>query len=364
MTDLHPNVLGLTSIPTRYHKESDSGGEDGAVMYIGADSLALVHHLHANFMQFCSSRSSPNSDSPFRLLDCCTGSGVQALATLSMLELLPFPECRKGKEVHAVAVDINPRALRFTKFNSILNGFGDMNSNSQLKLKVFTQHADLVAGTTRDGKSLIDELLLLINQEKSNTKFDVLLANPPFIPTPPQACDLKVLSVYGNGSTKTRNVPIYGLFSSGGEDGEACLRAILQLTHQVLKTDGFAAIVSEFMNPHCWHSNVSSYLFTNEYAISANTYAKRRAMPDDVHDLELWTNHLTHMNISSISPGILFVIPGNDTANQQMVHKLVPKTELGSIWTPHNYKAVEFVRKSMLGQWSAIHLKGEESALS
>ena len=137
-------------------------------MYIGADSLALVHHLHANFMQFCSSRSSPNSDSPFRLLDCCTGSGVQALATLSMLELLPFPECHKGKEVHAVAVDINPRALRFTEFNSILNGFGVMNSNSQLK--VFTQHADLVAGTARDGKSLIDELLLLINQEKKLPK--------------------------------------------------------------------------------------------------------------------------------------------------------------------------------------------------
>ena len=371
MTDLHPNVLGLTSIPTQYHEESDNNVEDGTVMYIGGDSLALVHHLHAIFMQLCSSSSSPSSDSPFRLIDCCTGSGIQALATLSMLELLPSPEYHsaigiQSSEKLAVAVDINRRALRFTEFNSLLNGFGVMNlhvkedlgRNSQMK--VYTQHADLVAGTTREGKSLTDELLLLLDQENSDTKFDILLANPPFIPTPPQACDFKVLSVYGNGNcTDTRNVPVYGLFSSGGEDGEACLRAILQITNQVLRVEGIAAIVSEFMNPDFWHSNVSSpsLLFTNEYAISADIYANRRAMPNDVDDLELWTNHLTQMNISSVSPGILFVIPHNDTVKQQMVHKLVPKTDLGSIWTPHNYKAVEFIRKSMLEQLNASNPK-------
>jgi hypothetical protein len=42
MTDLHPNVLGMTSIPTSMNEE---GSEDGAVMYIGASfRIIMTHH--------------------------------------------------------------------------------------------------------------------------------------------------------------------------------------------------------------------------------------------------------------------------------------------------------------------------------
>ncbi|KAL9189635.1 hypothetical protein ACHAXT_009310 [Thalassiosira profunda] len=76
MTDLHPTVLGMTSIPAL-----GSAQEEGAVMYIGPDSLALVHHLHASMPRFA------EADHEFgRILDVCTGSGVQALATLAMLD--------------------------------------------------------------------------------------------------------------------------------------------------------------------------------------------------------------------------------------------------------------------------------------
>lgn len=41
MTDLHPNVLGMTSIPTSMNEE---GSEDGAVMYIGASFRDIMTH--------------------------------------------------------------------------------------------------------------------------------------------------------------------------------------------------------------------------------------------------------------------------------------------------------------------------------
>jgi len=45
MTDLHPNVLGMTSIPSTCNDEQyQISKEEGTVMYIGPDSLSLVQH--------------------------------------------------------------------------------------------------------------------------------------------------------------------------------------------------------------------------------------------------------------------------------------------------------------------------------
>jgi methylase of polypeptide subunit release factors len=342
MTDLHPNVLGLTSIPVEDANHTHAE-EDGTVMYIGPDSLALVHHLHANFMQYYNSRQ--RSKKQFRLVDFCAGSGVQALATLSMLELFSDKDVESCDEATAVAVDINQRALRFTRFNSILNGFviGDLEPErfadqcSNSKMKVYTIQADLVSGEvfssiekddTRLGSSrhpLLDELLLIPKRSSSKSMVDLVLANPPFIPTPPKVSDNRVLSIYG-GETNV-SIPMYGLFSSGGEDGEECLRAIVQMAPNLLNHDGLAAVVSEFMNPPApdqsgldpslakrslcskiqgwWSSSCSQQpvgvLFTNEYAISSTTYAERRAIPGDANDLDLWNTHLHQKGISSVS---------------------------------------------------------------
>jgi len=108
--------------------------EEGTVMYIGPDSLALVQHrpIQSHMRQVLSRRmssSSGNIDADhFQVLDFCTGSGVQALSTLKSLEIV-------DPGAKALCVDLNDRAQRFTKFNGFLNG---MDGN-----KVNTINADI-----------------------------------------------------------------------------------------------------------------------------------------------------------------------------------------------------------------------------
>jgi methylase of polypeptide subunit release factors len=373
MTDLHPNILGLTAI-----------NEDGTVMYIGPDSLALVQHLHASFVQYYKSRS---SSEPFRITDFCTGSGIQALSILKMIELIPRSD--KQEKLYdnnslAVCVDVNERALRFTEFNALLNGFDiadspkdeDIDYNRNAKMKIYTIHADLLkrkvlnfsAKDRMNSEHLHQSLegyLLRSGSLQSEAKYDLLLANPPFIPTPRKVSDNKVLSVYGSMPLSIEpSTPIYGLFSSGGEDGEECLRVIVEMAPNLLSSDGMVAIVSEFMNPepslledslcakikNWWAGQTSDFpsgiLFTNEHAITSRKYAARRARLNDLGDLELWECHLEQNGIRSISPGLLFLRKGIE--DQCLVHKLVPKVKLGSIWTPQNFHAVGFVRRSLI----------------
>ncbi|KAL7518815.1 hypothetical protein ACHAWX_003618 [Stephanocyclus meneghinianus] len=452
MTDMHPKVLGLTSIPNNSQSNGDScaGEEDGTVMYIGPDSLALVHHFHSIFLQFWNSRqlysksnsngsrgkrrsSGSSSDhetsfamrAPFKILDLCAGSGIQALAVLSMFQMLPSSDCNpdgEGGNALSVAVDINKRALRFTEFNSILNGFGvvdfetgrDTFNGNHSRIKICTVHADLIADKVlnRDSaarekvgielydESLVDQLLFMFRRKKSyhetireGSRFDVLLANPPFIPIPPKVSDNRVLSVFGNQGAHD-NTPHYGLFSSGGEDGEECLRAIIQMTPILLSPGAMAIIVSEFMNPPLaqsaeldqalcskiekwWNYALDSHsvspleakaiLFTNEYAISSATYAQRRALRNDQDAVLLWEDHLEEKGINSVSPGLLFFrILSNRIVSQtrsrskleyhsnpsqretMLMHRFVPKTKNGSIWTPHNFNAVESTRIDLM----------------
>lgn len=108
--------------------------EEGTVMYIGPDSLALVQHrpIQSHMRQVLSRRmssSSGNIDADhFQVLDFCTGSGVQALSTLKSLEIV-------DPGAKALCVDFNDRAQRFTKLNGFLNG---MDGN-----KVNTINADI-----------------------------------------------------------------------------------------------------------------------------------------------------------------------------------------------------------------------------
>ncbi|KAL7534690.1 hypothetical protein ACHAXR_006497 [Thalassiosira sp. AJA248-18] len=398
MTDLQPIVLGMTSIPIAKDSISGYHREEGAVMYIGPDSLALVHHLHASMLQYAKSQSGEQALS--RILDVCTGSGVQALATLAMLDSLQGKKSlgSAGMDSVAVAVDINERALRFTRFNARLNGLGD---------KIVTVHANLLSGNVfpkaisqqaKDDKaddSIIEEIVekLIQNEQQQlnhhdlgeDPKFDIFLANPPFIPVPPARSDAAALSIRDESSSGDTNAPRYGLFSSGGASGEDCLCAIVKMAPSLLKSDGgLMAVVSEFMNPPpfptvspesgkgCsiedvltskieeWWSSQSiearSYaegaLFTNQYALSFEIYAERRAMTNDQEDINVWKNHLCKSGIHTVSPGLLFVQTKNNKSEQngnalKMKHSFVSRTESGSIWTPHNAAAVEFTRGAL-----------------
>ena len=323
MTDLHPRVLGMTSID---HVETiqdanatKNSTRDGAVMYIGPDSLALVHHLHASLLHFIDN-SSTRPQSFRRVLDVCTGSGVQALAALAMLDSQTNNLVRASA---AVAVDINERALRFTTFNAHLNGYKD---------RIRTVHADILSGKVYRGGELVEgsstslvSMLLedLTEYEQNNVSqyercneelnFDVFLANPPFIPVPPSRLDYAASSMQEVSSDGINDIHSsssrYGLFSSGGASGEDCLRAVVSMAPVLLKSaGGLMAVVSESMNPpprsylstqsaevddakaelvsrikEWWGqqsidgSFASGILFTNEYAITTDIYAERRA---------------------------------------------------------------------------------------
>lgn len=374
VTDCHPTILSRTTVGTK---------EDGAVMYIGPDSLALVQHTPIRFHlsqalkeRRLSSSKQVTTDEHFQVLDFCTGSGVQALATLTLLE-------RVDPAAKAVCIDINERALRFTKFNSFLNGF------DETRIEVIK--ADLTSGiflnagssTIRDVKEgqQIKTSNTLDSLSKTNKQFDVILGNPPFIPIP------KVRDNHSEMISKR-----YGLFSSGGSSGEEVLKAIIAMSSRLLRRDGgILAIVSEFMNPpttsnptdlekdnelqllnkirdwwecpiiggggHLTVNTGKGLLFTNQLPLSTPTYASRRA--NDAEEYTNWIYNLESQNIRNVSPGLLYiktessanaVLKSNNEENRRLDlgFKLVPKdNELGSIWTPYNYKAVLYTAK----QW-------------
>ena len=395
MTDLHPSVLGMTSIDhvekIQYANATKNSTRDGAVMYIGPDSLALVHHLHASLMHFIdNSTTLPQSFK--RVLDVCTGSGVQAMAALAMLDSQTNNLVRASA---AVAVDINERALRFTTFNAHLNGYND---------RIRTVHADILSrGGELDGSSssLVSMLLEDLTEYEQNyvsqnercneeLKFDVFLANPPFIPVPPSRLDYAASSMQEVSSDGINDIHSsssrYGLFSSGGASGEDCLRAVVSMAPVLLKSaGGLMAVVSEFMNPpprsylstqsaevddakaelvsrvkEWWGqqsidgSFASGILFTNENAVTTDIYAERRAVKNDMEDRGVWQDHLSKSGIHSISPGLLFVQRSSHSSQRTAEKKLevrhhhVPKTKNGSIWTPHNVEAVEYTRQQLM----------------
>jgi methylase of polypeptide subunit release factors len=275
VTDWHPRVLGSTQ-----------AGSHDAVMYIGPDSLALVQHFGLQ-IQLTEGNN---------ILDLCTGSGIQSIV------LLKRNFCSR-----AVCVDLNPRALQFCRFNAILNNV--------------SERLETVEG------DLLDELDL------GDVKFDLITANPPFIPVPSQ---------------DTQVSKRYGLYSAGGSDGTLHLQAILRLAETRLQPMGILAVVSEFMNPQKalteeWFGleGRRGLFLTNEYPVLAETYAARRA--DSLDEEQVWLQHLTDLGITKVSPGLLFVQQAVGT----MQHRIVPKSRLGSLWTPSNQDAVAFTKESL-----------------
>ncbi|GKY99012.1 hypothetical protein MPSEU_000856900 [Mayamaea pseudoterrestris] len=314
VTDWHPRVLSLTGLDN----------EQDAVMYIGPDSLALVQHYLMDDKTKHDGNDAANS-----LLDVCTGSGIQALVALM-----------RGKCRRAVCLDMNPRCLKFAKFNAALNG---------LDGRVEYVCGDLISGQgyawNQTDDATIDSscrrpLISLLDQHS----FDIMTANPPFLPVPPELSARR-----------------HGLFSAGGSDGEVVLASIIELASKVLSDMGSLAVVSEFFLTKAdsadlllrriqgWFGNTlqpNILLFTNEFPINAATYAERRS--DSVDERNVWLGHLQSQNISYASPGLLYICRREPSvkAQRKTKHVLVPKASKGgSLWSPSNWEAVDFTRK-------------------
>lgn len=155
--------------------------DESPVMYIGLDSRGLVH-------------AAPRK-SCGKLLDICTGSGVQALSG-----------SRYAREV--VGIDLNPRAVRFARFNAQLNGI----DNARFML------GDLY-------------------QPQHHARFDVILANPPFVPSP-----------HGDLG-----------FRDGGSTGEGVLRRIVNEAAAHLNPDGALCIVTDLVDVPAYQAKLDAW---------------------------------------------------------------------------------------------------------
>jgi carbamoyltransferase len=143
--------------------------DEDPVMYLGMDSMGLVYTA-PRYAVDC-------------VLDLCTGSGIQALTA-----------SRYAHQV--VGIDISLRALRFARFNAQLNSI---------------EHVKFRSGNLYQAVS---------------GKFDTILANPPFVPSPSQ--DYR--------------------FRDGGANGEEILAQIIQGSAEHLTAEGNLFIVTDLVD--------------------------------------------------------------------------------------------------------------------
>ncbi len=159
------------------------------VMYLGGDSYALAYLAPRRPVEAA--------------LDLCTGSGVQAILA-----------ARHAGRV--VAVDREPRALAFGRLNAALNGVAS---------KIEWRRGDLY-GPLAPGE-----------------RFDLVLANPPFVPSP--------------------HGPATGLaFRDAGPAGEDVLARLIAGLPGRLAREGTAAIVSVFADgdEEPWRAKLERWL--------------------------------------------------------------------------------------------------------
>ncbi|MGK3735169.1 MAG: polypeptide subunit release factor methylase [Bacillariaceae sp.] len=275
------------------------------------------------------------------IIDIGTGSGVQALSLIA----------RSSGKTNVKCVDINKRALRITRLNFEWNNFDE----PTLLLGDINQPSGRIFESDDDDPKPWKELF--------GNSVTYIVSNPPFLPVP-----------INNPTISSR----YGVFSCGGLTGEEFLESLVRLASDVLdRTNPSAtlAVVSEFMNPQgdfdrhlsSWWSDsggpAEALLLTNEQAISATTYAQRRA--DSTEEAIEWEEHLKQMGINHISPGLLFLKRNRnggqnatplvaeentreDSTFVDIKNCLVPKSTEGSIWTPTNQFARNFTRSSLV----------------
>jgi methylase of polypeptide subunit release factors len=142
-----------------------------AVMFLGKDSYTLARGTVRRPVG--------------RTLDLCTGSGIQALLAARHSD-------------HVIGVDINARAINFANFNRIFNEVDNV---------TFLQ-GDLYGPVEGE-------------------KFDLILANPPFVPSPEKKARV--------------------FYRDGGFTGEIALGRILGNLHHALSDKGTCQIITQIL---------------------------------------------------------------------------------------------------------------------
>ena len=195
--DLFPVEDLVIATDHRYQVLADDSLSEDPVMYVGRDSIGLV-------------KTAPREHSQSHL-DLCTGSGVQALVAASYAD-------------RVVGVDLNRRALRFSRFNAALNGITNVSFH----------YGDLY-------------------EPVRCQRFESITANPPFVPSPSDKLS----------------------FRDGGADGEKILRRIIGNAHRHLEKKGRISIVTDLVDSDSYAEKLDHWWFGRGMCAQILTTANR-----------------------------------------------------------------------------------------
>ena len=214
------------------------------VMALGLDSIGLAY-------------STPPAHQK-TVLDLCCGSGIQGIL-----------QAAYAKKI--VGVDVNPRAIRFSRFNAALNQYSN---------------CEFIQG------DLYDPIKTM--------QFDYILANPPFVPTIHPEKQL--------------------LYRDCNHHGEIVLQKIISKASAHLRPQGKVFIVSDFINvekyeetlKHWWGNRGAMMMVLSKPPFNILQYAKGHIapyQPFEQYEKELmdWMDILSTPNICSISNGMIFI---------------------------------------------------------
>ncbi|MEM9087951.1 MAG: carbamoyltransferase C-terminal domain-containing protein [Cyanobacteria bacterium P01_F01_bin.53] len=238
--------------------------DESPIMYIGMDSMGLVY-------------SAPQYDSD-QLLDLCCGSGIQGLHA-----------SRYARSV--IGVDINPRAIRFSRFNAQLNGINNIEF--------------------RQG-NLYDT----VSQERFNT----ILANPPFVPSPTR--DFK--------------------FRDGGANGEEILQSIIQGSAAHLMPRGRVHIVTDLVDVDTYEPKLSEWwqgeateqlvLGTADrndilFSVPHSHAAFDQSYAQYCEALEQWLQNFHNAQLTAVNFGYIFIQHNPNAANNTYHYRTIHNPE-------------------------------------
>ena len=258
----------------RYMLMEEDRLDEDPVMYIGMDSHGLV-------------QTAPREECD-RLLDLCCGSGIQGLVG-----------SRYASSV--IGVDLNPRAIRFSRFNAQLNGV----ENYEVRLGNLYS---AVEGET----------------------FDVILGNPPFVPSP--ETDLK--------------------FRDGGNDGEAVLRRIVQSAERHLNAGGRLCVVTDLVGVDTYETRLRQWWGGEKLEALVLTTADRdeilfsvphchapfgQQLEEYNEELRRWVENYRKAGLKGVNFGYILVqneqlVPGGDVTIRTIHNPSVPMHEEVSSW--------------------------------
>ena len=192
-------------------------------------------------------------------LDLCCGGGIQGLVAAAHYA---------GQ---VVAVDVNPRAIRFARANAQLNGLENYQA----------VQGDLYAPV--EGR-----------------RFDLILANPPFVPSP--ETDLG--------------------FRDGGANGEAILARIVAGAEAHLNPGGRVAIVTDLVDPSTLDGRLDRWwgeAFADRLVLTtaprdeilfSEPHARRpfdQSMTDYEVDLDRWVTNFRQSGLVAVDFGYILI---------------------------------------------------------